>query len=194
MADVELDHAKPCDLKVIDTFYESNLESIVKLDSPTPSQRTVSSTSSIVRHINLKANRSGTSSDSDSDEDGLELDSVPTRDNFLQYQTSSPANNNVLLNNGDNVIMVNHADNNNVAHTNGPRINSVAIQHSSDIQFGDKTFYNGPVTIKQFLLDDRKKKWVCKSNDEIAQIENGILNKVFDGKVHHIAGVHLKCQ
>lgn len=181
MSHIELDQAKPCDLKAVDSFYESNLESIVKLDSPSLSQRTASSSSSIVRGINSRENRSGTSTESDSDQDEFELDSVPTtRDNFQQHLTSSPANN-LLSNDGNNVIMVNHADNN-VAHSSGPRINSVAIQHSSDIQFGDKTFYNGPVTIKQFLLDDRNKKWVCRSNDEISQLENGMVNKGFDGK------------
>lgn len=178
MAQIELDQANPSDLKAIDSFYENNLKSIVKLDSPSPSQRTISSTNSIVRGIHLRDDRSGTSTDSDSDQDELELDSVPTRDKFLQ--TSPPANN-LLSNDGNNVIMVNHADSS-VAHSSGPRINSVAIQHSSDIQFGDKTFYNGPVTIKQFLLDDRNKKWVCRPNDEISQLENGSVNKGFDGK------------
>lgn len=38
-----------------------------------------------------------------------------------------------------------------------PSISSVAVQNSTDITFGNKTFYNGPVTIKQFIFD--KTKW-----------------------------------
>lgn len=39
-----------------------------------------------------------------------------------------------------------------------PQIGSIAVQNSSDITFGNKTFYQGPVTIKQFLLDHNKWK------------------------------------
>ncbi|XP_031623044.1 peptidoglycan-recognition protein LC-like [Contarinia nasturtii] len=38
-----------------------------------------------------------------------------------------------------------------------PNIGSIAVQNSSDITFGNKTFYQGPVTIKQFVYD--KNKW-----------------------------------
>lgn len=36
-------------------------------------------------------------------------------------------------------------------------IGTIAVQNSSDITFGNKTFYQGPVTIKQFLLDSNWK-------------------------------------
>lgn len=38
-----------------------------------------------------------------------------------------------------------------------PNIGSIALQNSSDITFGDKTFYQGPVTVKQFFLE--KDRW-----------------------------------
>lgn len=39
-----------------------------------------------------------------------------------------------------------------------PNIGSIAVQNSSNITFGDKTFYQGPVTIKQFIYD-KNNKW-----------------------------------
>lgn len=38
-----------------------------------------------------------------------------------------------------------------------PSIGNVAIQNSTDITFGNKTYYQGPVTIKQFVI--RKDNW-----------------------------------
>lgn len=179
MVKIELDKAEPCDLKAIDTFYENNLNSIVKLDSPSPSSRTVSSSSSIERKIKRRQRLSESSGTSDSEQEELELDSAPTKDKFLQYQTSPSSNS--LFSSDRNVIVVNEADNN-LTQKNGSRIESIAIQNSSDIQFGNKTFYNGPVTIKQFLLDDKNKKWISRTNDQVGQIENGVFNRGFDGK------------
>ncbi|KAH8270085.1 hypothetical protein KR018_003805 [Drosophila ironensis] len=45
----------------------------------------------------------------------------------------------------------------------GPQgIGSIALTNSTDVTFGDKHFYEGPVTIQQFLIDNRD-KW--KSGD-----------------------------
>ncbi|KAH8378710.1 hypothetical protein KR009_000885 [Drosophila setifemur] len=41
-------------------------------------------------------------------------------------------------------------------------IGSIALNNSTDVTFGDKHFYEGPVTIQQFLIDNRD-KW--KSGD-----------------------------
>lgn len=38
-----------------------------------------------------------------------------------------------------------------------PNIGSIAVQNSSDITFGNKTFYQGPVTIKQIVRHDKNK-------------------------------------
>ena len=184
MPQIELDKAKPCNFSEIDKFYDNNLNSIIKLESPTPSTRTVSSSSSIVKEINRRENRSGSLSDSDSEHEGLELDAVGTRNQFLKYQGRHVSES--LFPNDENVIVVNNADNNvgqsnNANNANNSRIESIAIQNSSDIQFGNKTFYNGPVTIKQFLLDDKNKKWISRSKEEIAQIESGATNEAFDG-------------
>jgi hypothetical protein len=52
-------------------------------------------------------------------------------------------------------------------------INSVGIGSSSDIHFGTRAFYQGPITIKQFLASDEDK---CKTSDA------GIVNHGFDGE------------
>lgn len=49
-------------------------------------------------------------------------------------------------------------------------IGSIAIQSSADITFGNKTFYRGPVTIKQFLLDDND--WTENGNDKPANLHS----------------------
>ncbi|XP_020816696.1 peptidoglycan-recognition protein LC isoform X2 [Drosophila serrata] len=36
-------------------------------------------------------------------------------------------------------------------------IGSIALNNSTDVTFGDKHFYEGPVTIQQFLIDNREK-------------------------------------
>lgn len=36
-----------------------------------------------------------------------------------------------------------------------PKIETVAVSNSSDITFGNKTFINGPVTIKQFIKESQ---------------------------------------
>lgn len=35
----------------------------------------------------------------------------------------------------------------------GPKIGRVSVQNASDITFGNKTFYQGPVTIKQIVMN-----------------------------------------
>jgi hypothetical protein len=184
MPRIELDRAKPCNALAIDKFYEDNLSSIITpASSPTPSQKTISSASSIVKVIERKhtASESSTVASYSGDED-FEIDAVPNRDQFLKHHAeTSPSGSNLIQSIDGNVIIVKNADNES-AQANSTRIDSVAIQNSTDIQFGNKTFYNGPVTIKQFLLDEKSNKWISRANDEIANIQDGIANKGFEGK------------
>lgn len=41
-----------------------------------------------------------------------------------------------------------------VNNSQRPHIGSIAVQNSTDITIGDKTFYHGPVTVKQFFLEN----------------------------------------
>lgn len=49
-------------------------------------------------------------------------------------------------------------------------IGNIVVHNSSDITFGNKTFYQGPVTIKQFLVDNNVDK-ERKGNDNLAYAE-----------------------
>lgn len=104
--------------------------------------------------------------DSDSD-----IDEIPkSASDFFRNKVICTSSGNQDQNQG--VIVINEtssSDNNNVAKH--PQIGSIAVQNSSDITFGNKTFYQGPVTIKQFLLE--KNQW--RSTD------TGTDNKSFEG-------------
>lgn len=52
-----------------------------------------------------------------------------------------------------------------------PQIGSIALSNSSDVTFGDKHFYEGPVTIQQFLIDGRD-KFKEKNGNENPSFEN----------------------
>lgn len=55
-----------------------------------------------------------------------------------------------------------------------PQIGSIALSNSSDVTFGDKHFYEGPVTIQQFLIDSRDKwKETNEKDNPTFQNENG---------------------
>lgn len=177
--EIELDNAKPSDLEAIEKFYENHLSSIVGEGSPTSSQRTCSSPSISIQQLQRYDSESTVASNSDEE---LEHESIPSKEQFLQYQLNSANSNESNLSTHDgNIIVVNHGDTG-LPQTSGPRIETVAIQNSSDIQFGNKTFYNGPVTIKQFLLDEKNSRWINRSNGDVVQIESGTVNKGFDGK------------
>lgn len=46
---------------------------------------------------------------------------------------------------------------------------NIEIKNSTDITFGNKTHYHGPVTIQQFLLDEEQKNW--------NEVHNGVVNE-----------------
>lgn len=168
MSKLEIDATpKHCDLSAIEQYYEKH---VAKLNSPTPSSRTVSSTYSVKDSSRLDIDSVGESSTApNSDVEELELDSVIANDRFLQndlLQSTTEAG---------NVIVVKNVD-------SAARIDSIAIQNSSDIQIGNKTFYNGSVVIKQFLLDDKLNKWRSRTSNEANGNENGVLNNGFSGK------------
>lgn len=91
--------------------------------------------------------------DSDSD---IDIEIPKSASDFFRNEIICTSNGSLGSNQG--VIVTNEistSENNNVAKQ--PQIGSIAVQNSSDITFGNKTFYQGPVTIKQFLLE--KNQW-----------------------------------
>lgn len=97
--------------------------------------------------------------DSDSD-----IDEIPkSAADFFRNKVVCTTNNGSHEQNQGVIVIneTNSSDNNNVANKQ-PQIGSIAVQNSSDITFGNKTFYQGPVTIKQFLLE--KNQWRATDN------------------------------
>lgn len=91
-------------------------------------------------------------------DDSSVFDSSSDMDSDFDDIIQSPSSylNNVNLSSSNGFVMIDknlHTQNNDVR----PTIGSIAVQNSSDITFGNKTFYQGPVTIKQFVYD--KNKW-----------------------------------
>lgn len=171
--------AKPLDRAVIDKYYADNFNSIIKRS---PSSSTCSSMSSITKANDARSYKSESSTATNSDTEELELDAIPSKADFKKYQNSSLEPHKLHSHNG-NLVIVDNSSGPSSAQTSGPRIDSIAIQNSSDIQFGNKTFYNGPVVIKQFMLDDRNKKWISRTEAEESRNKNGVVNDGFDGKV-----------
>ncbi|KAL9906732.1 peptidoglycan recognition protein LC isoform 3-T9 [Glossina fuscipes fuscipes] len=65
------------------------------------------------------------------------------------------------------------------------KIGSVAVSNSTDITFGDKHFYEGPVTIQQFLIDNRNKLKQQEEEDKtnnMSQQEHENRNGIADTK------------
>ncbi|RZC34881.1 hypothetical protein BDFB_007349 [Asbolus verrucosus] len=65
-----------------------------------------------------------------------------------------------------------------------PALGNISVMNSSDVHFGNKTFYQGPVTIKQFLYANGKTqqdKTDCDSEIvlDAATIPNGLDNPIF---------------
>lgn len=97
--------------------------------------------------------------DSDSDLDEIHAQ-VPAFivDAMRNGAPTIPSNGMIVINNGASSVSNTMA----AGVGNGrPNIGSIALQNSSDITFGDKTFYQGPVTVKQFFLE--KDRW--RSNE-----------------------------
>lgn len=56
---------------------------------------------------------------------------------------------------------------------NKPNIGSIAIQNSSDITFGDKTFYNGAVTINQYFYEkNQSNENYPNGNDNLGNVNS----------------------
>lgn len=63
-----------------------------------------------------------------------------------------------------------------------PQIGSIALSNSSDVTFGDKHFYEGPVTIQQFLIDGRDKWKESNENDNPTFVNDNAETSTNNGK------------
>lgn len=104
--------------------------------------------------------------DSDSDADEIVLKS---KQELLHHSSLHNNSNNIVPSSLNTVIECEPKFSNDeqiISTYQKPVIGSIALQNSSDITFGNKTFYQGPVTIKQFLLDSND-KWKLKENGSV---------------------------
>lgn len=99
-------------------------------------------------------------------DDSSAFDSNSEADSDFDDIVPSPQPNSINLNKSSSSSIVMMDRNQDGRHSSlmcannndtSPNIGSIAVQNSSDITFGNKTFYQGPVTIKQFVYD--KTKW-----------------------------------
>ncbi|XP_037045309.1 peptidoglycan-recognition protein LC-like isoform X1 [Bradysia coprophila] len=137
-----------------DSVISYKLPTLNDLNGPSDSKFDCHSLSPSINNVTIESLSDGDSSVIDSDSD---IDEIPkTASEFFRNRVVCTTNGSHDQNQGVIVINeTNSSDKNNVAKQ--PQIGSIAVQNSSDITFGNKTFYQGPVTIKQFLLE--KNQW-----------------------------------
>lgn len=107
--------------------------------------------------------------DSDSDDDH-----VPSQSEFMAGALSSAKSReqNKICSGGNGVIVINNAGGGLISggDSTRPNIGSIALQNSSDITFGDKKYFQAPVTIKKYYLE--KDQWVRRDGDAAASEGN----------------------
>lgn len=135
-------------------------------------------------------------------DDSSVFDSSSDMDSDFDDIIQSPSSylNNVNLSSGNGCVVVDKhlstAMNPHSSNDIKPTIGSIAVQNSRDITFGNKTFYQGPVTIKQFVYD--KNKWreanlptssnASETNDlESMKMGKSLTNSYFNFQPNHIS-------
>lgn len=137
-------------------------------------------------HLNDGYDSSEFNSNSDADSDF---------DDIVLSTTTSPPSHSINLNqsSSSSIMMIDKtldgstSRNSSILCANNdikPNIGSIAVQNSSDITFGNKTFYQGPVTIKQFVYD--KNKW--KETDVPSSEAGGVASATENDNLGFING------
>lgn len=143
-------------------FYPQQTLDAVKVCNSAP-RTPVPDTHQQVALVRTPSNRTSTSSISDSNETALELDSDeedlrrPDFPSEIIKQMNGSVPSPTIEVNGMPPCAI-------------PTIQSIAIKNSTDVTFGNKTHYHGPVTIKQFLVDKGK----------LSLVDEGLINGAFD--------------
>lgn len=154
------------------TGSESTISSILFVSSvPSPvTTKDRSSNENIINHISeqngqIKWSEDESSSASDSDFDENVIPNVEKCQNFVSNALATRANS------ADAFCAIHSSKQNRIGSEMAkPNVGSIAVQSSSDITFGNKTFYDGPVTIKQFHLDTNK--WRQNGVDNAAYVHS----------------------
>lgn len=112
--------------------------------NPNPSLNNISLNSRISIETLPENYESSSSSETDTDEDDDEFI------NNSKFSIQPTHGSNLSFHNG-NIIL----DNGNIIEKQpGPKIGSVCVQNATDVTFGNKTLYEGPVIIKQMTVKD----------------------------------------
>lgn len=125
-----------------------------------PASPTNSISSQNISIVTLDENAEDSSiADSDSDMEDVQIGSNFRVENILAQKTGGNTNGIILVSNQCEPAVSQPGVLSGNVNSSGdakPNIGSIAVQNSSDITFGNKTFYQGPVTIKQFLYEHNK--------------------------------------
>ncbi|XP_070496512.1 peptidoglycan-recognition protein LE-like [Chironomus tepperi] len=171
MSREQLDMAVPISLQAASSYYRENMENILS---------SVSDTSINSNHFERNqefddcCSISSTSTASDSDiEDHVQISK--TSSNNKNNQNFSAAQ-------GLEIVQQKSTDNEINLHNKLQSINSVAINNSNDVHIGNKTFFNGPVTIKHIVLSSEN------NNDQICNGKSsGAVNHGFVGSLNKLS-------
>lgn len=102
-------------------------------------------------NVNSNADINGNDSNVlDSDAEFVNIVPSSLLNNFNQPSTSMDI---MPMDTQVDITMPRHLNLMSVNNDIKPSIDNIVIQNSSDITFGNKTFYRGPVTIKQYVYD-----------------------------------------
>lgn len=154
---------------------------ITSTDSPSNSVR-----SNQMSIVSLDDDDVDSSSIADSDSDD---DHVPSQSEFMAGALSAAKSReeNLICADGNGVIVINNAGGGLISggDSTRPNIGSIALQNSSDITFGDKKYFQAPVTIKKYYLE--KDQWIRRDGDA-ATSEGGNENLGFVHSNGDVAG------
>lgn len=166
MSREQLDMAVPISLEAASSYYRENMESILSSVSDT----TINSNNyERNQEIDDCCSISSTSTASNSDiEDHVQISKTSSNRNNQSFSAAQ----------GLEIVQQKSTDNEVNLHNKLQNINSVAIKNSNDVHIGNKTFFNGPVTIKHIVLSSEN------SNDQNSNVKSfGAVNQGFEGEL-----------
>lgn len=144
---LDTDMAVPTNLDAVSEYYKKNLKHIMRKDSLTSSSETISSTNSVESNNKI---------------------SNATQNELKQNEISLQDRSHHLLSSSDTPLSYTRDD---ILYNQPSNINSIAVSGSSEVQFGHRINYNGPVTIKQQIV----------VRDEESAKKSSYINRGFQG-------------